>query len=461
MQYLRYTKNIFTITLFDHLFFHKAKGVFIIMFIPAQKQHFVQNQVKTVSFQGHPPKTESPSETLEKTIEKSRARNPESSNSKFSTIKQSLAWVVGLGSLLSAVSPLALAQDKPATPEKTTPQVQTDQPKSAATKHEPAPIIVDIDKQLKGDGVTGRIHGADSKSGLMVFNYFKMTESILSSVNLSVIAGNDDAQKILDTVKRHDKVLIKGRIKNLNNPQPHIIAESVEIKQPYKPEGTVPEKAFEKQTKLPEELKGKTEATFLVHANVEKGKAIVLEYKDQLLMLISKDASLTENLWRGDKVKLQYNLREFPGQPTHLMLNTKPTEGKKPVEMLDQLGGPDRGNPEKPAPMITQEGALVKFPKSPAINRDIWAIEQKDPDGGASRYFTLVNFEIEGEFDRIGKVCRELWDTANKPTDILDGRNKQIHKTIRIKVSGKLNVEDPNQANAQIFLKADEIQPVK
>jgi hypothetical protein len=383
------------------------------------------------------------------------------SQSKPALIQQSLAWVVGLGSILSSASPLALAQEKPTTPEKTTPQVQTNQTQTAATKHEPAPIIVDIDKLLKGDGVTGRIHGADSKSGLLVFNYFKMTESILSSVNLSVIAGNDEAQKVLDTVKRHDKVLIKGRIKNLNNPQPHIIAESVEIKQPYKPEGTVPEKAFEKQTQLPEELKGKTEATFLVHANVEKGKALVLEYKDQLVMLISKDASLTENLWRGDKVKLQFTLRQFPGQPTHLMLNTKPEEGKKPVEMLDQLGGVDRGNPEKPAPTITQEGALVKFPKSPAINRDIWAIEQKDPDGGASRYFTLVNFEIEGEFDRIDKACRSLWDAANKPTDILDGRNKQIHKTVRIQVSGKLNVEDPNQANAQIFLKADEIKPIK
>ncbi len=378
-----------------------------------------------------------------------------------SPLKQSLAWILGLGSLLSSASPLALAQEKPTPPAQQTPQVQTEHTPTATSKHEPTPIVVEIDTLLKGDGVTGRIHGADSKSGLMVFNYFKMTETILSSVNLSVIAGNEDAQKVLDSVKRHDKVLITGRIKNLNNPQPHIIAESVEIKQTYKPEGTVPEKPFEKQTQLPAELKGKTEATFLVHANVENGKAIVLEYKDQLVMLISKDASLTQNLWRGDKVTLQFSLREFPGQPTHLTLNTKPADGKKAVHVVDQLGGPDRGNPEKPAPEIIQEGALVKFPKSPAINRDIWAIEQKDPHGGASRYFTLVNFEIEGEFDRIGEVCRALWDAANKPSDILDGRNKQVHKTIRIKVSGKLNVEDPNQANAQVFLKAEDIKTLK
>ncbi|MFX7029415.1 hypothetical protein ABTH93_20980, partial [Acinetobacter baumannii] len=78
-------------------------------------------------------------------------------------------------------------------------------------------------------------------------------------------------------------------------------------------------------------------------------------------------------------------------------------------------------------------------------------IEQKGADGN-SRTFTLVNFVAKGEQEKIDSKLKKWWDAV--PEGIIDGRNKLVHSKVVIKASGKMNVVDPNQANAQMQLKA-------
>ena len=58
--------------------------------------------------------------------------------------------------------------------------------------------------------------------------------------------------------------------------------------------------------------------TALVHAVVDEGRVLVLEYKDAIVPMISRNKSLTEHLYRGDRVTVQYTVRQKPAYPLHV-----------------------------------------------------------------------------------------------------------------------------------------------
>src|SRR5690606_26041632 len=103
-------------------------------------------------------------------------------------------------------------------------------------------------------------------------------------------------------------------------------------------------------------------------------------------------------------------------------------------------------------------GTLVLFPKSPQVTLDVWAVAETT-QGGAQRQYTLINFDSMEIFQAILAKCAAAWATA--PNDYVNGRNKLLHKTIKIRARGVFNVVDPNQANVQIFLSsADDLEIV-
>ena len=107
---------------------------------------------------------------------------------------------------------------------------------------------------------------------------------------------------------------------------------------------------------------------------------------------------------------------------------------------------------------IELEGRLVMFPKSPTINRNIFAIEVPYV-GKPPRYFTILpkSFENDNFKKLLGKI-QNHWD-AN-PQKIYKGRNKYIHLELICKAKGKGNVVSPNQANPQIFTTIEELHIV-
>ncbi len=308
----------------------------------------------------------------------------------------------------------------------------------------------EIIQKLKTTGLVGLVHGADPERGLYVFTY-NVPGDFFKRYEFSLIATSLDQRDLLKTLHRGDRLQVIGPIGPQPTPQPHIHAESITLLERYNPGVESPAGHYERVTELPKDLEGKTEFVAQVHAVVGGGEVVVLEYKETILPLVVKEPEITQDLFRGDLVRVYFEVQASPGRPTHLVLKSQESLGKRPVEMLQRLV--DRHDTTLPL-----EGRLVLFPKSPTINQDVWAIEE-DLGYGLARYITLVNFTEQGgkfpELERINKKMRALWDT--EPTGVFKGRNKFIQTKIRIRATGRITVFSPNQANSQSNLTAEDI----
>lgn len=323
----------------------------------------------------------------------------------------------------------------------------------------PKPKGIDMDDlrtRLRGNGITGEVHAADSSNRQFVFTY-RDPNDFFNNVQIGIVTHNKEARDFFEKMKRHDIVKIRGDFFHEGeflpeSPQPHVEVSKIEMVKAYQPAITA-EKKFQKQTLLPDDLKVRNHAEFLVHAILKNGAFMVLEYKDNFVFVVIPDNRFTKDLYRNDRIRMRYKIQSFPEHPTHLELDTDVSDNKQPIEVLDSIH-------ELHGKEFSQEGNLVLFPKSPQINRDIWAIEQKNETAQNSRTFTLVNFSKVGEQEKIDSKLRKWWDKANNGA-IIDGRNKLINKDVRIRAKGVMNVVDPNQANAQMKLRSSDIVLLK
>lgn len=311
-----------------------------------------------------------------------------------------------------------------------------------------------IEKLLHGSGVKGEIHAADLSNRQLVFTY-RDPENFFKNEQFVMASSDPAVQEAFSKIHRYDQVLLKGEFFHQDDPsdaspQMHIRVKSIEILKSFEATKAAAEK-YQKTTILPDDLRGKTEADFLVHAVPKAGNVLVLEYRDNFVFVVLPDNRYSENLYRNDRVHVRFHLLDHPKKPVHIELDSDTSNGKKPIEVLDSIVAMH-------GQKWTQEGALVLFPKSPQIIRDVWAIEQKGPDGN-SRTYTLVNFEQPDEQKKIDAKLRKWWEAEDNK--VVDGRNKLLSKSVKIKVTGTMNVVDPNQANAQMKLNADDIERIR
>lgn len=304
----------------------------------------------------------------------------------------------------------------------------------------------EVRKALKGDGATGYIHGTTPEAELFVFS-FRNPENFFDKMEFPIVGKTAGVKADLAKLTRHDKVLIKGDFLDNAAPIRHIIADEVKVIKKFEP--GVEAKPYEYQTSLPKDLEGKTEFIGNVHAVADGGKIIVVEYKDAIIPLPLRNATeVSKNLFRNDKVKIFFKIRNNPHSPVHIQLDPAV---KEPIVVLEKIVDLH----EKPA---TLEGNLVLFPKSPEIIFNVFAVLQKDADG-FSRQFTMLNFDPE-IFKGIREKLQKLWD--EKPNTIVNGRNKFINTDVKIRIKGTYNVIDPGQGNPQVLLAgADAIELVK
>lgn len=307
----------------------------------------------------------------------------------------------------------------------------------------PSFVIADEAKDLKtieqlltsGQGVEGSLHAVVPEHSIYVFAY--MGESgFFEQVRLSLVPRDKKALEILKTLKRHDRVRVFGSLE-FNNNQPHIQMKDIQLLKSWS--GTLP--PYQHEVTLPKDLENLDFFIGRVHAVHAGGSVVLLEYKDTVLPLVIAPAQLdfTKELFRGDKVKVHFNVAEVPHRPVHLEINSK---FKEPVEVLD----PVRAEHGK----IHQfEGSLVMFPQSPQLKFNIFAL-QRDMGDGVVRDYTLIpkSFD-ENQFEMLRIALQATWD--NNPEAAVNGRNKWIKKSIRIRARGFINVIDPNQANPQIL----------
>jgi hypothetical protein len=303
-----------------------------------------------------------------------------------------------------------------------------------------------ITKELTTTGVTGWIHGSVAERHVYVFTYRNPLD-FFDYLEMSLVPTGGEVEKQLEKLNRNDQVLLKGSLLDIPAPQPHVLVSSVQMVTPYV--SGYPADPYGHQAKIPDDLLGKTSATFLVHAVAGNGQILVVEYEDAVVPVFVKNGSLTQNLFRGDVVQLAFKLQSYPNQPVHLDVNEAAAQ---PLQVLDSLHAKN-GKP------VSLQGNLIMFPKSPEIIFNVFAVQEPLP-AGLSRQYTLVNMDDPNVFNQIRTKLQKAWDSA--PTRYVNGRNKLISTKIQVKATGIINDIDPSQANPQILLKsADDIQIIK
>jgi hypothetical protein len=289
---------------------------------------------------------------------------------------------------------------------------------------------------LKDGRLPGWIHGAVHDRGLYVFTYRKPGD-FFTFAEFPLAPATPEVATKLQQIKRHDELLIKGAFIQNTAPIRHIRLEDFTVVARWQSDEVVPPRTPE--TAFPEELVGMTEAIGKVHAVDPDGRILVIEYGDAVVPVYVRVPALTAGLYRNDKIRLAFEFAMVPPRPTHLWLDTAHARPLEVVErLLDRHGLP-----------FEAEGSLIRFPKSPQISVDVYAVQVVDADG-VSREYTLLNNSNTAIFNAILDKLGTAW--KSRPGQGKDGRNKLVNPLIRVHARGIFNLIDPNQANAQILL---------
>lgn len=295
-------------------------------------------------------------------------------------------------------------------------------------------------KLLAEGRLSGRVHGAVHDRGLYVFTYYKNPKSVFTFANFPLKPANDAVAQRLTQIKRHDAVSIKGSFIENQAPVHHILLEDFQVTKVYAADEVPAKRAL--STRIPEDLPdpGQPHRQLIgkVHAVDDDGRVLVIEYGDAVVPVFVPTPKLTEGLFRNDKIRISFVLPKKPPRPQHLWLDTA---SAKPLEVLERLA--DRNG--KP---FEAEGALVRYPKSPQITVDVYAIQVVDADN-ISRDYTLLNFDPT-IFKGIREKLAQAWQS--RPAQGVDARNKLVNTSIRVRAKGTFNLVARNQGNAQILL---------
>jgi hypothetical protein len=296
-------------------------------------------------------------------------------------------------------------------------------------------------QQLANGTLPGWIHAAVHHRGLYVFTWRKAGD-FFTFLDFPVVPLTDTVAAKLAQIKRHDQVRLKGSFLGNNAPIRHIRLEDLEVVRVYASPQPVPPRTA--VTRIPDDILGKRELIGKVHAVAQDGRILVIEYGDAVVPVFVKNPQMTSGLFRNDKIRLAVQLAPSPPRPAHLWLDLA---APKPLEVMERLV--DRHNMP-----VVEEGDLVLFPVSPQITVPVYAVQVVDADG-VGREYTLLNDRDPAIFAAIRTKLTAAWDSRS---GAIDGRNKLVNPSIKVRAKGRFNVIDRNQANAQILLEsADDV----
>ncbi|MGV3723166.1 MAG: hypothetical protein ACO1SX_19875 [Actinomycetota bacterium] len=309
---------------------------------------------------------------------------------------------------------------------------------------------IDLGALAKGDGLKGSMHGSVPSLDTYVFTW-SSPRGFFQNQNLSLVPATPEVGAQLAAMSRHQAATVWGTLVRVNAGQSHVRVERVRPGEKWDPGVRTTPMERIKPEKLKRELSRKNELNALVHAIGEDGSALVVEYRDEVIPVqvppVEALRKSVAGLFRGDRVRLQYRIAEYPKTPLHLLLTPDLETGKTGLEVTDSLHALHEQT-------RTVEGNLVLFPKSPALRRAIWGVEERGPNG-LHRYFTIFNFENQEEQAKIDALLQGAWSSS--PEGVKDGRNKYIHTRVRVRVTGKVNNPAHNQANPTLITTADQV----
>lgn len=299
--------------------------------------------------------------------------------------------------------------------------------------------LAKLEEELEGTGLIGRVHGAVASSQLFVLSV-REPEDFFTHREFSLIPADREISNGLASIKRHDRLCIRGQFLENPSPQKHILVQSVKVLETQSNAEELP--SYQREAKIPDDLSDRTSFIGKVHAIAHDGRVLVVEYQDAILPIFVPSPEETQDLFRGDIIELSYRLQEYPDRPTHLQLNPEVQESIKVIDAIADWH--DRET------VLT--GKLVKFPQSPQLNFDVYGIAVENQ--GVTRNFTLVNFEDEREFQKIRDTLAKIWDDNLETAQ--NGRNMLVNPAVILEARGRINVISPEQANPQILLDSTE-----
>lgn len=309
-----------------------------------------------------------------------------------------------------------------------------------------------IEAELKGAGATGFIHGraaypsgarkklraARENSVEYTVLTFREPGDFFSHYEAPLVGQTPAIEAQLRGLGRHDKIRVRGEFVMHEAPVRHILVQAIEVLQKHDAgTGGMPPYAYE--ARIPTDLKDVPSFVGKVHAVADGGKVLVVEYKDAVLPLFPRGAELTRDLFRGDTIRVFHKIRTSPSAPPHLGFD--PTVAT-PLVVLERLA--DRHG--KPAQL---SGVLAKFPKSPQILFDVYALITTN-EHGVAHDFTLANLTNPEVFQALRAKLQAVWDAHAASAQL--GRNQLINRKLRVTARGTFNVVAADQANPQILI---------
>ncbi len=289
-----------------------------------------------------------------------------------------------------------------------------------------------IEEQLKTTGIGGWVHASVKDQLVMVFTW-RRPGNFFVNVQLPMVSEDPNIMKQLVELRRHDQIEIKGEFFKNEAPINHINVTDLKIVKKY--EGV--DDVYEYDPQLPTTILNSSQLIGKVHIVANGGRVLVVEVGDRVYPVFNENPGLAQDLFRNDKIELNYQVQFLPMRPSHLMVDT---ESDEPIRVLERI---EDGHGTE----ITLTGPLVMFPKSPQIKFNVFALRTEDADQ-VSRNFTIVNFEDIDLFFAIRDKLQATWDqyVASAQYD----RNKYVNRKILLKVTGTKNVVSPTQANPQV-----------
>jgi hypothetical protein len=301
----------------------------------------------------------------------------------------------------------------------------------------------EVESKLKTTGVTGEIHGSNTESSLFVLTV-RDPKDFFTNIQLPLISENADIMSKLKSTKRHQFYTVKGEFADNKAPVKHINVTSLEMSKDYTSE--LDQNPYQYKYDV-NDLKNKKEFIGRIHAIGNEGKMLVMEYGDQIVPVFVAEpttADLVKTFYRGDLVRVRIAVRKNPDSPLHIGLVRSSTlqANEKPIELIESLV-------RSHGTQIEKTGVLVKFPKSPQIIFNIYALLVEDAEGTNIQY-TLVNFEDQALFKALREKLETKWNENVGSEENFS--NKLINRKIVVKAKGISNMVDQGQANPQILI---------
>ena len=306
-----------------------------------------------------------------------------------------------------------------------------------------------IERKLE-EGLLGFMHGVRAQNKQYVFTYRSQDPddpmAFFKAEEFSLVASKESVTDVLQRLNRHDKVSVKGRLLVGPGPLRHIFVEEIKILAKYQHAHKY-DVVFDASA-----FKGRDQVDLLakVHAIILDGGGLVVEYKDMILPVIvsKRHLALAKTIYRNDKIYLPLRISRHEGRPLHFY-----TDPSRDIRIVDYIKNCHKED-------VTLEGRLVRFKKSPQINRDIYAVKVVDKNG-IERNFTFfpkVDFTKDNAndvfmeiFQKIAQKSQDAWQASSEQPRLL--RNHMVKQGVKVTVTGSMNIVSKTQANPQIYIK--------